>query len=436
MIFFKNFFVYLVGIFSCLISIFCLNTASYSDGHKKFKIGVVTFLSGPAAEAFGIPAWNGGKLLIKMLNEGKMPAPYNKIGFGGMQIDAIPIDEAGGATKAVQEFRNLVQRDKVDAVLGYVSSGDCLAIPAVADELKAFTILYDCGTPRVFEEGSFKYVFRTAAHAGMDNVALARYLLSKGYDLKSIAGINQNYAWGKDSWKDFSIAIKKLSPTTEIKNELFPKIFAGQYGTEISALLSTKPSIIHSSLWGGDLQSFILQAKPRGMFKRTQVVFSAGDHVMPNLGNKYPEGVIVGARGQYGKLAPDTPLSKLMFSAYEKEYNTFPAQPPFRMWQAILGLKTAIEKAMSSNGGKKPNDEEMANALRGLEWESPGGLIQMKLGNGHQAIQPHVVGKTKKVNGEIVFTDIMRFKAECVNPPSNMNTIPWIEAGFPGSKCE
>ena len=35
-----------------------------------FKIGVITFLSGQAAESFGVPAWNGGKVLVDMLNEG------------------------------------------------------------------------------------------------------------------------------------------------------------------------------------------------------------------------------------------------------------------------------------------------------------------------------------------------------------------------------
>ena len=280
-----------------------------------------------------MPAWNGGTVFIALLNAGKAPAPYDKVGFGGMKITAIPIDESGGATKQVQEFRNLVQRDKVDAVLGYVSSGDCMAIPSVADELQALTVLYDCGTPRVFEDASYKYVFRTAAHAAMDNIAIARYLLSKGYDVSSIAGINQNYAWGKDSWKDFNVSIKKLSPNTVVKNELFPKLFVGQYGTEISALSLDKAKVVHSSFWDGDLQSFILQAKPRGLFKRTQVVFSAGDHVMPGLGNKYPEGVILGAIG-----APSGETRTLVYKAYMDEYGVFPAHEQLQM--LILQLMT------------------------------------------------------------------------------------------------
>ena len=46
---------------------------------ETFKVGIVTFLSGGAAESFGVPAWNGGKLLVRMLNEGALPGPYNQL---------------------------------------------------------------------------------------------------------------------------------------------------------------------------------------------------------------------------------------------------------------------------------------------------------------------------------------------------------------------
>jgi branched-chain amino acid transport system substrate-binding protein len=84
------------------------------------------------------------------------PAPYNKVGFGGMKIEPVYVDENGGATKQVQELRNLYDREKVDAVVGYVGSGDCLAVAPVAEEMKRFLILYDCGTPRIFEDGKLR----------------------------------------------------------------------------------------------------------------------------------------------------------------------------------------------------------------------------------------------------------------------------------------
>ena len=410
--------------------------AGAAQAQETFKVGIVSFLSGQAAESFGIPAVNGAKVVIDAFNKGSAPAPYNKVGFGGMKIEPIYVDENGGATKQVQELRNLYDRDKVDAVVGYVGSGDCLAVAPVAEEMKKFLILYDCGTPRIFEDGKYNYVFRTASHAAMDNVALARYLKAKNVKAATFNMINQDYAWGQDSRKDFMWSMEKLFPQAKAGEDLLPKFGAGQYGTEISALMAKTADVTHSSLWGGDLQAFILQAGPRGLFKRTQVVLSAGDHVLPGLGDKMPDGTILGARGAYGLMSPKSPLNDWWWDLYSKAYNVYPVQAPYRMVQSLLGLKLAVEKAMAANGGKKPTAEQLAAALRGSEWDSPAGRIRMALGNGHQAVQDTAIGKTKydPARKMVMLEDIVRFPADCVNPPANMKAEEWIKAGFPGAK--
>ncbi len=408
-----------------------------AQAQETFKLGIVSFLSGQAAESFGIPAVNGAKVVIEAFNNGSAPAPYNKMGFGGVKIEPIYVDENGGATKQVQEMRNLYDRENVDAVVGYVSSGDCLAVAPVAEEMKKFLILYDCGTPRIFEEGKYNYVFRTAAHATMDNVALARYLKARNIKSDTFNLINQDYAWGQDSRKDFTLAMGNLFPGAKVGEDLLPKFGAGQYGTEISALMSKTADVTHSSLWGGDLQALVLQGGPRGLFKRSQFVLSAGDHVLPGLGDKMPDGVILGARGQYGLLSPQSALNDWWWGIYQKAYNVYPVQAPNRMIQALLGLKLAVEKAMAANGGKKPTSEQLAAALRGSEWDTPAGKVRMALGGGHQAIQDAAIGKTRfdAAKKMVVLDDIQRFGAECVNPPANMKAEDWIKAGFPGAKC-
>lgn len=408
-----------------------------AQAQETFRVGIVSFLSGQAADSFGIPAVNGAKLLVDAFNNGQAPAPYNTKGFGGLTIEAIYVDEAGGATKQVQEMRNLYDREKVDAVVGYVSSGDCLAVAPVAEEMKRFLILYDCGTPRIFEERDYNYVFRTAAHAAMDNVSLARYLKAKNVKVETINYINQDYAWGHDSLRDFQLSAEQLFPASKTGQDLRPKFGAGQYGTEISSLLSRPATVTHSSLWGGDLQSFILQAAPRGVMRRSQVVLSAGDHVLPGLGDKMPDGVILGARGAYGLMSPDTPLNRWWFKLYEDSEKVIPVQAPYRMAQGLMGLKLAVEKAMAANGGKKPSHEQLAAAMKGSSWESPAGMIRMSNGKGHQAIQDTAIGRTK-YNAEkkrVDLVDIMRFPAECVNPPADMKSEDWIKAGFKGAKC-
>jgi branched-chain amino acid transport system substrate-binding protein len=408
-----------------------------AQAQDTFKLGIVTFLSGPAAESFGVPARNGGEFLIEHLNKGTAPAPYNRVGFGGLKIEPLVIDENGGATKQVQELRNLYQRENVDAVVGYIGSGDCLAVAPVAEELKKFLILFDCGTPRIFEDANYKYVFRTAAHATQDNVALGRYMKSRNIKVGTYSLINQDYAWGQDSRADFVATMGQLFSEAKMEADLLPKFGAGQYGTEVSALAREASDVIYSSLWGGDLQAFILQGAPRGLFQRSQLVLSAADHVLQPLGDKMPNGAIIGARGAYGLMSPKTPLNDWFFSGYQSQRGVYPVQASYRMAQAILGLKTAVEKAMASNGGRKPSPEEMAAALENSEWESPGGKIQMKLANGHQAIQSMAIGRTRYDADKkmVVIEDIQTFEAECVNPPATMKSIEWIKAGFPGAKC-
>jgi len=402
---------------------------------KPIKIGIVTFLSGGAAGPFGVPARNGAEVLVETLNMGgKVPAPYATKGFGGSPIELVFIDEAGGVTKQVTEFRNLVQRQNVDLVIGYISSGDAIAIPPVAEELKKLTVIFDAGTPRIFEDGSYKYVFRTGAHATMDNVAAAYYVMENKPKTKKIAGINQNYAWGQDSWNDFEAAMKALNPGTQVVVSQMPKLMAGQYGAEISSLLSSGADVVHSSFWGGDLEAFVLQAVPRGLFKKSTVVLTAGETAMFRLGSQIPDGTILGGRGPHGVFAPDNELNRWFRKAYHDRYALFPTYPAYKMVQAILGVKAAYEKAMAAAGGKAPTQDQIIAALEYLTYETPSGKVEMALGKGHQAIQGTAYGTVKQVKGKLTLVNIKQYPATKVNPPEGVKSEDWIKSGFKKTK--
>ena len=401
------------------------------------KLGIVSFLSGPAASPFGVPGRNGAEIVIEALNAGKAPAPYDTVGFGGTKIETKFVDEAGSTAQVVTEFRNLVQRDQVDAVVGYISSGSCLAVTPVADELKALTVYFDCGTPRIFEEKPRKYVFRPPAHATMDNTGAARYLLAKKKDVTLFSGINQNYAWGQDSWKDFVGAMGVLAPKAKVDKELLPKLFQGEFGAEISTLLTSKSQALHSSFWDGDLESFIIQSRARGLQRRMPFVGTTAESAIWRLRDKMPDGTIIGARGPHGPLAPDNALNNWFKTIYMDRYGTPPTYPSYQMALSILGLKVAWEKAQKAKGGSKPTTDDVATAFEGIEYDSPSGPVKMALGNGHQGIQETAYGtyRFNKQKNEPEIVDIMRFPAECVNPPADKSAEDWIKAGMKGAKC-
>ncbi len=397
---------------------------------QNVKIGIVTFLSGPAAAPFGVPAKNAAEFVVNQLNQGKAPAPYDKKGLGGATIETVIIDEAGSTTTQVTEFRNLVQRQNVDLVVGYVSSGNCLAVAPVAEELKKLTNFFDCGTPRIFEDAEYKYVFRTSPTATMDSVGAALYVKDARPKLKSVAGINQNYAWGQDSWGDFELAMKQLFPSVEVKTSQMPKLFAGQYNAEISALLGAKADVIHSSFWDGDLEALILQGGPRGLMKRSLTILTTGETAMHKLAAQIPDGTVLGARGPFGPYAPNNKYNQWFAKGFEAQYKAPPNYASYQMAQAILGVKFAWEKALAANGGKRPSNEQVAAALENATYEGPGGTVRMANGKGHQAVMDTAYGQTKRVKGKLTIVNVKRYPAEKVNPPAGMKAADWIKGGF------
>ncbi len=432
-----------------------LATGAQAEEAKPIRIGFVTFLSGPAAGPFGVPAKQAAEAIVEAINAGKAPAPYNTKGFGGSPLELVIVDEAGGATKQVTEFRNLVERSDVDFVIGYISSGDCLAIAPVAEELKKLTVLFDCGTPRVFEEASYKYVFRTRPHATMDAVAAALYLNEVNPKVKAYAGINQNYAWGQDSWADFTAAMSVLEPDAKITTSQMPKFGAGQYGAEISALISSESDVIHSSLWGGDLEAFMLQSVPRALFQKSQLILVAGEPYLHRLGSNIPDNTIVGARGTHGVFAPDSALNTWLKDIYKaKSGGVNPNYPAYSTALGILGLKAAYEKAkiaklsaaipMGANKGVKeemekayqvgPSQDEIIASFEHLSFDSPSGKMNMTLGKGHQAASGTAYGTTKLVNGTVTVVNIKRYAAERVQPPEGMSSPDWIKGGMKPAK--
>jgi branched-chain amino acid transport system substrate-binding protein len=398
---------------------------------KTVRIGLVTFLSGPAAGPFGVPAKIAAEAIVESLNAGKLPAPYATKGFGGAPIELAIIDEAGGATKQVAEFRNLVERQNIDFVIGYIGSGDCLAIAPVAEEMKKLTVLFDCGTPRIFEDASYKYVFRTRSHATMDAVAGALYLLERKPDLKTYAGINQNYAYGQDSWTDFTAVMSTLRPEVKVTTSQMPKFGAGQYGPEISALLQSNSDVIHSSLWGGDLEAFMLQSMPRSLFAKSQLILVAGEPYLHRLPGNIPDGTIIGARGPNGVYAQKSALNDWLRDIYKPRGEVYPNYPAYSVAMAFLGLKAAYEKAKAKGS---TDVDDIIKAFEYSTFDSPSGKVMMKLGKGHQAVTGTAYGSTRTVNGQVTVDNVKFYPVERVQPPEGMKSLDWIKDGMKPGK--
>jgi branched-chain amino acid transport system substrate-binding protein len=405
----------------------CIPGAPGAAGGKpaELKIAMVDFMSGGAAK-FGTGALNAGELVFDQINAAG--------GIAGVKVKYQKVDEAGTVDQVVSNYRRLVLDEKVDAVVGYTSSANCLATAPVAEELKKLTIIHICGTPRLFEEGNYKYVVRTSAHGVADAVGAALYALSQKPDLKTVSAINDDYAWGRDSWEMFKAALLKLKPDVQIKEELWPKAFVGEYSAEISKLQAAKTDIIHTSLWGGHMDAFIKQAQARGLFKDSLVVMTTGETALLTLGKDVPPGIAMSGRAQY-LYVPDPEKfepNKKFIADYSAKYNEIPVYPQYRMVQAILGLKAAYEKALKANGDKWPTGEQVATAFQDLSYETPTGTIKTLKTQDSQ--QPATYGITSGKNDPKwafpLLENVVTYPADKVNTPVGKKTLDWIKTDF------
>jgi len=397
------------------------NAAPPKGAPKELKLGFVDFFSGSAA-IFGISGKNAAEWLIDKWNKDG--------GIRGVPVKMVEVDEAGGPDKQVTEFRRLVLDAKVDAVVGYTSSASCLAIGPVAEELQTLTIVHICGTRRLTEGKKLHYVFRTSNHQVADSVMAARYVLAIKPDLKTVAGANEDYAWGRDSWDDFKAALSRLKPDVQFVGEVWTKIQAGEYSAEISKLLALKPDVIHSTFWGGGLVTFVKQASARELFKHSLVILPVLEQSFQDLKDETPEGVIAMPRATSGYfLHPDpqtNPLQKEFVESYKARFGRYPDYPTYRTYQAFAGLKVAYEKAIDQ-AGRWPKTDEVIKAFEGLTWETPLGPVTMR--TDHQAVHAGIVGLSKlsPQYGFAVMDRVMQMPGEQIMPPAGVESPEWFK---------
>jgi len=405
-----------------LLSLLALSGLSFAQQKPaELKIGITTFLSGPAS-VFGVPAKAAAEVVIDDINA--------KGGIAGVKLSASFIDEGLGADQMLTEYRRVVQDQGVKTMLSAISSGNCNVVAPVAEDLKVLNIMWDCGTEKVLEDKKFRYVVRTQANATTEMVATVIYLLKTNPDFKTIAVVNQDYAWGRDSWEIFRNALLALKPDVKVVGEFFPKFGAADFSTEVSRLSALKPDVILSTAWGGDLDTFSRQAAQRGLFKQSKFVLPLAESSLERLGATLPDGVIVGARGDHYFLHPETkdePNHKAFIQKFKAKTNTYPIYSVYHMAQALYGLKAGYELAMKTNGGKWPTTEEAADAMHTLEFKGYGRSVKMR--SDGQGLEDQLLGVTKKVAQYPfpVIDQIMIIPAAGVTTPVGQKSPEWVK---------
>lgn len=396
---------------------------AFAQGDKpaELKVGIVTFMSGSGGVVGG-PSVDAAKLLVKQINAAG--------GVDGVPLKVQYVDEEGGVSRNIANYRQLA--GNVDAVIGYVSSSDCLAVAPVAEELGKLTILADCTTDSLFEGHHYKWVFRTQMPSSSNALAGALYLAKMKPGIKSVTGINQDYAFGRDEWKFFSAAVSRFLPNAKIESPIFTKLFTNNYSSEISRLLAQNADLIYTSFWGGDNVAFVQQGAARGLFKDGRVMMSLITQGDIEGMKAMPDGVMGGSESSY--LFHNGPFENEKLAAFVKEYHEATGQYPistypYTMRRSINALVDAYKKAIADNNGKWPSKDDIVKAMEGLKVDTV--LGPMIIRKDHQASYHEIYGTTVTSDKYPfkVFSKVITFPPDLILAPEGTTDVAaWIKS--------
>ena len=122
------------------------------DAKKTIKIGVVYDLTGPFAGGGSDLQYLGAKIVIDWFNA--------RGGIEGYKVEAVYADAQSKPDVAINEAVRLIEQEKVDMLLGFYSSAECVPAAARIEQFKKFMWITTCIASPVLEGRNLQYVFR------------------------------------------------------------------------------------------------------------------------------------------------------------------------------------------------------------------------------------------------------------------------------------
>ncbi len=117
---------------------------------------------------------------------------------------------------------------------------------------------------RITAEHGHRYLFQVIPNTYMEGRAVAAFLSKKPY--RKIAIIGPDNEYGQSQAAAFKKRLSELSPSAQVIKELWTKLGEQDYSPYINTLISSKPEVIYTILWSGDLAGFIRQGRTMGLF--------------------------------------------------------------------------------------------------------------------------------------------------------------------------
>jgi branched-chain amino acid transport system substrate-binding protein len=332
-------------------------------------------LSGPAA-ALGQQVRDGFALAVKDLG-GKM---------AGRDVEVVVVDDELKPDAAVTKVKGLIERDKVDFVVGPIFSNILQAIHKPVTDSKTFLISPNAGPSSFAGKNCSPFFYVTSYQNDQVHEILGKVAQDRGY--KRVYILEPNYQAGKDSAAGF-----KLDYKGEIVEESYVPLGTLDFQVELSKIASLKPDAVFTFMPGGMGVSLVKQYKQAGLADRIPVLsaFTVDESTLPAQQDA--------AVGMFGgaNWAPnlDNPQNKKFVASYEAAYNSVPGTYAFQAYDAAM----LIDSAVKAVKGDLTNKEAVAAALKKADFTSLRGAFKFNT-NGYPIQDFYLTRVAKRADGK------------------------------------
>ncbi len=250
-----------------------VGTAQADDANKTLKIGVIYDLTGPFAGGGSELHYLGAKTIIDwFIAHG---------GVDGYKIEAVYADAQSKPDVAINEAVRLIEQEKVDMLLGFYSSAECVPAAARIEEFKKFMWITTCIASPVLRDRHLKYVFRPQPYGTQWGLAstemLAAYSKSQlGKDPKDlrVAIVHEDGPYGTDVAKGNAEGAAKAGMQVVV-NEGY-SVTSPDLSSLVTKLKRARPDVILHTGYNPDISLFLRQARELGLHFSALVGHGAG----------------------------------------------------------------------------------------------------------------------------------------------------------------
>jgi branched-chain amino acid transport system substrate-binding protein len=307
------------------------------------KIGALFSVTGPAS-FLGAPESKTAKMLVEKINaEG---------GVNGQKIELIIKDTGGSPEKAVSFAKQLIEEEKVLAIIGPSTSGETMQIKALCEENKM--ILISCAAAEVIVNPVAKYVFKTPQKDSQAVTWIFRSLKEKGLTRLAVLSSNDGFGnAGKKQLEDMAkpagiqIVISEVydKQATDL-TDILTKVKAS---ADVQALVNWSivpaQSIVPKNMKQIGLNVPLFQSHGFGNRKYVEQAGAAAE------GTLFPAGRLL----VVDELADSHPQKKLL-ATYKKDYETLYKEDVSTFgghaYDGVLLVVEGLKKAGSTNRDK------------------------------------------------------------------------------------